>query len=89
MDWIDVLIVAVKAVVVFGFLLVSVMMTIWVERRIVAFMQQRIGPNRVGPIGMLQSLADGIKLFFKEDLLPTNADRRIFRMAPALAAVPA
>ena len=89
MDWIDVLIVAVKAVVVFGFLLVSVMMTIWVERRIVAFMQQRIGPNRVGPFGMLQSLADGVKLFFKEDVRPTSAHEPVFTLAPLFSMIPA
>ena len=89
MDWIDVLIIAIKAVVVFGFLLVSVMMTIWVERRIVAFMQQRYGPNRVGPFGMLQSLADGVKLFFKEDIRPIAANEPIFTLAPIFSLVPA
>ncbi|MGH2726537.1 MAG: NADH-quinone oxidoreductase subunit NuoH [Actinomycetota bacterium] len=89
MDWLDYVIVAIKVVVVFGFLLVSVMMTIWVERRIVAFMQQRIGPNRVGPFGMLQSLADGVKLFFKEDVRPTSAHEPIFTLAPLLSIVPA
>ncbi|HJR19327.1 MAG TPA: NADH-quinone oxidoreductase subunit NuoH [Actinomycetota bacterium] len=89
MDGIDVLIVAIKAVVVFGFLLVSVMMTIWVERRIVAFMQQRIGPNRVGPFGMLQSLADGVKLFFKEDVRPSSAHEPVFTLAPLLSMIPA
>src|SRR3712207_8027572 len=52
-------------------------------------MQSRIGPNRAGPWGLLQTLADGIKLFFKEDLLPDRADRRIFRLAPYLSIVPA
>ncbi len=89
MDWLDVVIVAIKAVVVFGFLLVSVMMTIWVERRIVAFMQQRIGPNRVGPFGMLQSLADGVKLFFKEDLRPSSAHEPVFSLAPLFSMIPA
>ena len=89
MDWLDVVIVAIKTVVVFGFLLVSVMMTIWIERRIVAFMQQRIGPNRVGPFGMLQSLADGIKLFFKEDLRPSSADSSVFLLAPMFSLIPA
>ncbi len=89
MDWLDYVIVAIKVVVVFGFLLVSVMMTIWVERRIVAFMQQRIGPNRVGPFGMLQSLADGVKLFFKEDIRPIAAHEPVFTLAPLLSIVPA
>jgi NADH-quinone oxidoreductase subunit H len=89
MDWLDVVIVAIKVLVVFGFLLVSVMMTIWVERRIVAFMQQRYGPNRVGPFGMLQSLADGVKLFFKEDIRPVTADEPVFTLAPLFALIPA
>ena len=89
MDWLDVVIIAIKTVVIFGFLLVSVMMTIWAERRIVAFMQQRVGPNRVGPFGMLQSLADGVKLFFKEDVRPTTADEPVFSLAPLFSLVPA
>ena len=89
MDWLDVAIVGIKTVVVFGFLLTSVMMTIWIERRIVAFMQQRYGPNRVGPFGMLQSLADGVKLFFKEDLRPSTADEPVFTLAPMFSLIPA
>jgi NADH-quinone oxidoreductase subunit H len=84
-----VLIVIGKVLVVFTFLLVSVMMLIWFERKILSDMQSRIGPNRAGPWGMLQTLADGIKLFFKEDLLPELADRRVFRLAPYLAIIPA
>ena len=89
MDWLDVVIVAIKTVVVFGFLVVSVMMTIWIERRIVAFMQQRYGPNRVGPFGMLQALADGVKLFFKEDIEPVTADEPVFTLAPLFSLIPA
>lgn len=89
MDWIDVLIVLIKTFVVFGFLLVSVMLTIWGERRLVAFMQQRHGPNRVGPFGLLQALADGVKLFFKEDIRPLLADRPTYLIAPVVALVPA
>ncbi|MDP8976260.1 MAG: NADH-quinone oxidoreductase subunit NuoH [Actinomycetota bacterium] len=84
-----VLIVIGKTVVVFGAMLVSVLLLIWFERKLVADMQDRIGPARAGPFGVLQTLADGIKLFFKEDLLPTNADRRVYRLAPYLATVPA
>jgi NADH-quinone oxidoreductase subunit H len=79
----------VKVLVVFGFLLVSVMMMIWVERKVISDMQNRIGPNRAGPFGLLQSLADGIKLFFKEDLVPERADRFVFKLAPYLTLVPA
>src|SRR5215213_6065108 len=84
-----VLIVIGKVLVVFTFLLVSVMMLIWFERKILSDMQSRIGPDRAGPWGMLQTLADGIKLFFKEDLLPDKADRRVFHLAPYLSIVPA
>jgi NADH-quinone oxidoreductase subunit H len=84
-----VLIVAIKVVVAFTALLVSVMLMVWFERKLVSDMQNRIGPNRAGKWGLLQTLADGIKLFFKEDLLPDNADRRIFRLAPYLSLVPA
>ncbi len=89
MDWIDVLIILAKTLVVFGFLLTQVMLTIWAERRVVAFMQQRVGPNRVGPFGLLQSLADGVKLFFKEDIRPLLADRPLYMLAPVLSLVPA
>jgi NADH-quinone oxidoreductase subunit H len=89
MDWLDWVIAAVKVVVVFGFLLVSVLMTIWIERRIVAFMQQRVGPNRVGPFGMLQSLADGVKLFFKEDVRPVTANEPVYTLAPIFSLLPA
>jgi NADH-quinone oxidoreductase subunit H len=84
-----VIIVAVKVIVAFGVLLVAVMLAIWFERKVISDMQNRIGPNRAGPYGILQTLADGIKLFFKEDLLPDQADRFVFRLAPYLALLPA
>jgi NADH-quinone oxidoreductase subunit H len=84
-----VLIVLGKVLVVFVFLLVAVMMMIWAERKVISDMQARIGPDRAGPWGMLQTIADGIKLFFKEDLLPEKADKKVFRLAPYLSAVPA
>ena len=83
------LIVLLKAGLAFVFLLVSVMLVIWFERKLLSDMQNRIGPDVAGPWGILQTLADGIKLFFKEDLLPTNADRVVFRLAPYLSIVPA
>jgi NADH-quinone oxidoreductase subunit H len=79
----------VKVVVAFVVLLVSVMLMIWFERKVISDMQNRIGPNRAGPYGILQTLADGIKLFFKEDLLPTQADRIVYKLAPYLALLPA
>jgi NADH-quinone oxidoreductase subunit H len=84
-----VLIVLLKTVLTFAFLLVAVMLMVWFERKLIGDMQNRIGPNRAGPFGILQTLADGIKLFFKEDLLPERADRRVFRLAPYLSLVPA
>ena len=78
-----------KVVALFGLLVVLTLLTIWAERRVVARMQQRIGPNRVGPFGILQSLADGIKLFLKEDLIPAAADRPVYLIAPVVATIPA
>jgi NADH-quinone oxidoreductase subunit H len=84
-----VLIVLLKVVVTFVFLLVSVLLLIWFERKVISDMQNRIGPNRAGPWGILQSVADGIKIFFKEDLLPGQADPPVFRLAPYLSTVTA
>ncbi len=70
-------------------LLVAVMLMIWFERKLIADMQNRVGPNIAGPWGVLQTLADGIKLFFKEDLIPERSDPFVFRLAPLLAMVPA
>ena len=78
-----------KTIVVFGFLMVMTLFMIWAERRVVARMQQRLGPNRVGPFGILQGLADGIKLALKEDLIPSAADRIVFIIAPIISAIPA
>src|SRR5215213_8642901 len=83
------IIVAGKVLVVFAFLMVSVLFMVWFERKVISDMQSRIGPDRAGPWGLLQTLADGIKLFFKEDLLPDQADRRVFHLAPYLSIVPA
>jgi len=84
-----ILIVLGKVLVTFVFLLVSVLLMVWFERKVISDMQSRIGPDRAGPWGILQTLADGTKLFFKEDLLPEKADRKIFHLAPYLSAVPA
>ena len=84
-----VLIVIGKTIAVFVLLLLSVLMYIWFLRKVIANMQNRIGPDRAGPFGLLQSIADGIKLFFKEQSEPNTADRRIFRLAPYLSVLPA
>jgi NADH-quinone oxidoreductase subunit H len=84
-----ILIVIIKVVVAFAVLMGAVMMMIWFERKLISDMQNRIGPNRAGPFGILQTLADGIKLFFKEDLVPERADRFVFKLAPYLALLPA
>jgi NADH-quinone oxidoreductase subunit H len=82
-------IIVIKTVLIFLILVLLTLFNIWWERRVVARMQHRIGPNVNGPFGLLQSLADGAKLMFKEDLIPKNADKVIFVLAPVLAAVPA
>jgi len=87
--WVVFLIVLIKVLVVFGALMVAVMLMIWFERKVISDMQSRIGPNRAGPFGIAQTMADGIKLFFKEDLLPDQADRFVFKLAPYLTIIPA
>jgi NADH-quinone oxidoreductase subunit H len=62
---------------------------IWLERRALAWFQNRIGPNRLGPFGLLQPMADAVKLFFKEEIVPASADRFIWALAPALSLFPA
>jgi len=79
----------VKAVVVFGILVVLTLFNIWAERRVVARMQHRVGPNVHGPFGLLQSLADGVKLALKEDIVPKAADKSVYILAPIISAIPA
>ncbi|MFG2864208.1 NADH-quinone oxidoreductase subunit NuoH [Streptomyces sioyaensis] len=81
--------VVIKAVFCFAFLMLTVLFSIVWERKVVAWMQLRIGPNRHGPWGMLQSLADGIKLMLKEDLVVKRADKVVYLLAPVVAAIPA
>jgi len=82
-------VVLLKALFALVVLLVLTLFTIWYERRVVAFMQHRKGPNMNGPFGLLQSLADGMKLMFKEDFTPTAADKLVFMIAPFVVAIPA
>ncbi|NUR95073.1 MAG: NADH-quinone oxidoreductase subunit NuoH [Kribbellaceae bacterium] len=78
-----------KAVLIFVLLMVLTLFSIWAERRVVARMQQRIGPRENGPFGLLQSLADGMKLILKEDLIPKTADKVVFVLAPSIVVLPA
>ena len=86
---VDVLVTVVKAVVVLVLLLQVAPIMIWVERRGSAFMQDRPGPNRLGPFGLIQGLADAVKFLFKEDVTPALADKPLYLMAPVLALLPA
>ena len=85
----DVLVVVAKAVLALVLLLVSVLFMVWFERKAISDLQNRIGPNRAGPFGLFQTVADGLKFFMKEDSLPDRADRRVFVLAPYLTAIPA
>lgn len=82
-------IILLKVVFIFALLVVFTLFNIWFERRVVSWMQMRIGPNRVGPQGLLQSLADGIKLAFKEEIIPKAADLPVYILAPIISATTA
>src|SRR5438105_6984200 len=79
--------IAVAGIIVFILMIVPGL--IWIERVVIALMQDRLGPNRVGPRGLLQPIADGIKLFFKEDVEPASVDKRIYYLAPVWSMIPA
>jgi NADH-quinone oxidoreductase subunit H len=83
------LVLTARVIVVFFVLLIAVMLLVWLERKLVADMQTRIGPNRAGPFGVLITLADGVKLFFKEGITPTEADRPVYLVAPLISMLPA
>jgi NADH-quinone oxidoreductase subunit H len=88
-DWVAWILLVARVVVVFAALLLSVLLLIWLERKVIADMQTRIGPNRAGPAGILVTLADGIKLFFKEGITPVTADRPVYLLAPLASLIPA
>jgi NADH-quinone oxidoreductase subunit H len=82
-------IIVIKVLIVFVFLMVTVLMTIWAERRVLGRMQQRSGPNRAGKFGLLQTLMDGIKLGLMENIVPRGVDKLLFYIAPAISVIPA
>jgi NADH-quinone oxidoreductase subunit H len=88
-DWVAWILLVARVVVVFAALLAVVMVVVWMERKVVADMQMRLGPMRAGPFGILITLADGVKLFFKEGVHPTTIDRWVYPLAPLASMVPA
>ena len=89
MDLLGFIIILVKVLVVFAGTMLTVLIMIYAERRVSAFIQGRLGPNRVGPQGIFQPLADGIKFLMKEDIIPAGVDKPIFILAPAILLIPA
>ena len=81
------LVTVVPAVACFTFVALATLVYVYAERKVSGFMQDRIGPNRVGPVGLLQTLADTIKLLFKEAIFPRKVDRKLFVIAPVLVNV--
>ena len=82
-------VIAVKVVGIFVIMVLMTLFTIWAERRVVGRMQMRIGPNRVGPFGLLQSLMDGVKLALKEEIIPKGVHMAVYVIAPVIAATTA
>src|SRR2546430_5737916 len=80
-----IVIAAIKSLVLIHILLGAVAYTVWLERKVVGRMQNRWGPNRVGPFGLLQPIADGVKFLLKEDIIPSHVDKVFFLVAPAIA----
>ena len=89
MSWPEFWIVLARVILTFGLLLVVTILLVWSERKILAAMQSRIGPSRAGPFGILQTVADGLKLFFKESVIPRRVELGMYILAPFLAVIPA
>lgn len=80
--WAEIILLIIKFACIAGIVTVNIIILIWLERKISGFIQQRLGPNRLGPWGTLQTIADAIKLLTKEDIIPSETDKIIFRTAP-------
>ncbi|MFI9845045.1 NADH-quinone oxidoreductase subunit H, partial [Nonomuraea sp. NPDC051941] len=79
----------IKAVMLFAFLMLGILFGVWFERKLISRMQNRYGPNRAGKFGLLQSVADGLKMGLKEDLFPRTVDKVLYLLAPVIMVVPA
>lgn len=88
-DWVEAVLWFIKINTILGLISTMAVILVWMERRVSAFMQARLGPNRVGPLGLLQSVADSLKLLSKEDIRPQAVDKLIWAIAPALLFIPA
>ena len=89
MDVLSFIIICTKVLIIFAGTMFTVLIMIYAERRVSAFMQGRLGPNRVGPKGLLQPIADGIKFLMKEDIIPAGVDKPVYLLAPAMLLIPA
>ena len=85
----DFVVLMIKIIIVFGGVMGALAYLTWVERKVMARVQMRPGPTRVGPFGLLQPIADGLKFFFKEEVVPTNANRFLYIAAPIISLIPA
>src|SRR5438876_11739168 len=83
------LLAAVRGFIIINCILGAVTYLVWAERKIAGHMQLRIGPERVGPFGLLQTIADVLKLFLKEDIVPTESNKVLYHLAPMIAVIPA
>lgn len=84
LGWAQFIMLIVKFACIAGIIVINILILIWLERKIAGFIQQRLGPNRLGPFGVFQTVADAIKLLTKEDIIPSDVDRVVFRLAPAV-----